>query len=44
MKDNLTPPFRFVYLTDDAEGLDQGIEAFPIPDMGLDQSFYRAGC
>ena len=27
--------FRFVCLTDDADGFDNGIEAFPIPDIGL---------
>jgi len=32
----LTGPFRFVCLTDDAAGLVAGIEAFPIPDLGLD--------
>ena len=28
--------FRFVCLTDDAEGFAQGIEALPIPDIGLE--------
>ena len=28
-------PFRFVCLTDDPEGLDQGIEARPLPDIPL---------
>ena len=27
--------FRFICLTDDPAGLDDGIEAFPIPDMNL---------
>jgi hypothetical protein len=32
---NLTDPCRFVCLTDDPSGLLSGIEAFPIPDIGL---------
>lgn len=28
-------PYRFVCLTDDAEGLDDGIEALPLPDIDL---------
>lgn len=31
---NLAPGFRFVCLTDDPAGLDEGIEHFPIPDIG----------
>lgn len=31
----ISGPFRFVCLTDDASGFAQGIEAFPIPDIGL---------
>ena len=27
--------FRFICLTDDPAGLDEGIEVFPVPDMGL---------
>lgn len=30
-----TTPFRFICLTDDSDGLDPGIEAMPIPDIGL---------
>lgn len=30
-----TLPFRFICLTDDAEGLAPGVEAMPIPDIGL---------
>ncbi|WP_155326416.1 hypothetical protein [Alkalilacustris brevis] len=30
-----TLPFRFICLTDDAEGLAPGVETMPIPDMGL---------
>lgn len=29
-------PFRFICLTDNAEGLVSGIEALPIPDLGLE--------
>lgn len=32
---HLNGPFRFVCLTDDATGFLPGIEAFPIPDIGL---------
>lgn len=39
---NLTGPFRFVCLTDDATGFDRGIEAFPIPDIGLTQAEWKA--
>lgn len=28
-------PYRFVCFTDDAEGLAEGVEALPIPDLGL---------
>lgn len=31
----ISGPFRFVCLTDDADGFQDGIEAFPIPDIGL---------
>jgi hypothetical protein len=37
-------PFRFVCLTDDPKGLVAGIEALPIPDVGLTpQEWYRGG-
>lgn len=37
-------PFRFVCLTDDATGLLPGIEALPIPDVGLTpEEWYRGG-
>ena len=35
VKDHLSYPFRFVCLTDDADGLDPEIEHHPIPDLGL---------
>jgi hypothetical protein len=40
---NLTGPFRFVCLTDNAEGLQDGIEAFPIPEMGIPPERFRHG-
>jgi hypothetical protein len=40
---HLQGPFRFVCLTDDATGFLPGIEALPIPDMGIDRSYFRAG-
>lgn len=30
---HLAPPYRFVCFTDDAEGLDAGIDAFPLPPV-----------
>ncbi len=38
----LTGPFRFVCLTDDAAGLLPGVEALPIPDIGLTAAEWRA--
>ena len=35
--------FRFVCLTDDAYGLKPGIEALPIPDIGLRPEHYQSG-
>mgnify|MGYP001203913485 CR=1 FL=1 len=32
---NLSVPFRFVCFTDDAEGLDPGVTALPLPELGL---------
>lgn len=40
---NLSGSFRFVCLTPDPEGLDAGIEAFPIPDLGYGQDHWRRG-
>lgn len=39
----ITGDFRFVCLTDDADGLDEGIDAFPIPDMGLSEFDWKKG-
>ncbi|MGV8985074.1 MAG: hypothetical protein ACOH2H_02170 [Cypionkella sp.] len=32
---HLSRPYRFICFTDDAAGLDDGIEALPLPDLGL---------
>lgn len=32
---NLSYPHRFICFTDDATGIDQGIEIFPLPSLGL---------
>ena len=40
---NLTQPFRFVCLTDTADGLLPEVETFPIPDIGLSARHYAAG-
>lgn len=40
---NINEPFRFVCLTDDAHGLNAGIEARPVPDMGLPEIRRRNG-
>lgn len=43
VRDNLTGPFRFVCLTDRPEGCSDGVEAFPIPDLGLQDKHWRGG-
>ena len=35
--------FRFVCLTNEAEGIAAGVEVFPIPDIGLDEWHYYNG-
>ena len=35
--------FRFVCLTNEAEGIAEGVEVFPIPDIGLDEWHYYNG-
>jgi hypothetical protein len=42
-RENITGDFRFVCLTDDPNGLSQGIEHFPIPDLGLTEEMWRHG-
>lgn len=39
----LAGEFRFVCLTNEPDGLDEGIEAFPIPDLGFDEFHWRHG-
>ncbi len=34
---HLSLPFRFVCLTDDAEGIEPGVEVLPIPPIGFDE-------
>lgn len=36
-RNNISGDFRFVCLTDDANGLDPAIESFPIPDLGIQE-------
>ena len=40
---NMTGDFRFVCLTDDAAGFVDGIETYPIPDIGLRPQDYSHG-
>lgn len=40
---NITGPFRFVCLTNEHQGLAEGIEYFPLPDLELDQQYYDHG-
>ena len=42
-KANLTGPFRFVCLTDSTDGLNDGIEAFPIPEIGCTEEMWFSG-
>ena len=35
--------FQFVCLTDDSQGLADGIESYPIPDIGLEHQHYHHG-
>ena len=41
--DHLEKPFRFVCLMDDATGFVDGIEHFPIPDIGLQKEHWSHG-
>lgn len=41
--DVMTSPFRFVCLTDDAAGLDAGIEPLPLPDFAMDRADWHKG-
>lgn len=40
---NISGNFRFVCLTDDPKGLNEGIEHFPIPDLGLAPGMWKRG-
>ncbi|VDC31658.1 hypothetical protein [Pseudogemmobacter humi] len=42
-RENISGPFRFICMTDDATGLAPGIEAMPIPDLGLPPDLWRSG-
>jgi hypothetical protein len=39
----LRAPFRFVCLTDRAEGIRDAVECYPIPDPGIGQEYYGRG-
>lgn len=43
-KRHINGEFRFVCLTDDANGLQADIESYPIPDIGLEERHYYHGC
>ena len=40
---NLTIPHRFVCFTDNGDGLNEGIEVRPLPEMSLDKSLPERG-
>lgn len=42
-KKNISGDFRFVCLTDNSDGLQEGIESYPIPDIGLEERHYYHG-
>jgi hypothetical protein len=44
IRDKATIPLSYTCLTDDPTGLDDFIEARPIPDMGLKPDRWREGC
>lgn len=43
VSDHMSSAFRVVCLTDDPRGLSEGIEHFPIPDIGLTPERYAHG-
>ncbi|MDP5086808.1 MAG: hypothetical protein NWQ23_15425 [Yoonia sp.] len=43
LTDTMKSPFRFVCMTDDAEGLAEGIETRPFPHFALDRSDWAKG-
>ena len=40
---NVSGPFRFVCLTPEPEGMDEGIETYPIPDLGYGARHWKSG-
>ena len=40
----LDHPFRFICMTDDASGIVDGVEIFPIPEMDLGENRFAFGC
>lgn len=43
VRKNLGGAFRFVCLTNDASGIDDAIEVFPIPDLGYGPQHWKSG-
>ena len=43
LRDRMQSPFRFVCMTDDAIGLDRGIETIPFPDFAMERSDWHKG-
>ncbi|WP_050523731.1 hypothetical protein [Pseudorhodobacter wandonensis] len=43
VKRHLPGTFRFVCLTDDSSGFEEGIESYPIPDIGLENHHWYNG-
>jgi len=43
-KRHISGDFRFVCLTDDGNGLQDGIEVYPIPEIGLRPEYWTRGC
>ena len=43
VRNNITGDFRFVCITDDATGIDENVDCFPIPDIGLRQKDWYDG-
>lgn len=43
VRKNVTGPLRFICLTPEPEGMDNGIETFPIPDLGYGPRHWKSG-
>ena len=41
---NLSYPHRFICFTDDSTGIEQGIEIFPLPSLGLPAKHQITDC